>query len=58
MNLQSGFAATHGDKAMPYREAALPAFEAAPPNLRELPGKTEPFRHVQAKPLIEIAHNF
>jgi hypothetical protein len=30
LNLQSGFAATPGGKAMPYRESCLTDFEAAP----------------------------
>jgi len=53
VNLQSGFPAVHGGKAMPYREAGLLDFEAAPLNFSrrsleknpmKLPGKAEPFR--------------
>jgi len=52
--MQSGFAAAHGGKAMPYRKSGLPDFEATPgffeaepqTELTELFGKAEPFRRV------------
>jgi len=47
LNLESGFAAAHGGKALPYRESGLTDFEAAPRKEGiDLPGKAEPFRHV------------
>jgi hypothetical protein len=65
--MQSGFAAAHGGKAMPYRKSGLPDFEATPRIFRGgASNRTHrAFRKgrafppcAAAKPLSENAHGF